>query len=165
MPQNEAYRMTSYEFPGYGAVIAGNFVEIGPSIRGFFASVQAYHWDPNTRHENFDTIEAAVAWAAETANTHRGEPNRKAQVDAWEIVDGCSIAARRLESGEYESDWRPMRVNCDAYPYLNDRQNFPTSEAALNEAREQARQWTRQDREHEETLLNIKAALEQAANN
>ena len=53
---------------------------------------------------------------------------------------GCSITARRLPSGDYESGWRPMRGGCDHYPYLNDRPTFPTAQETLNEAKKQAGQ-------------------------
>lgn len=162
MPTPEVYRMSSYEFPGMGAVINGNFVEISPFMGGFKAKVRAYHLDPSGQGEQFDTLEAAAEWAVATARTHQGEPNGLAGIESWEITEGCSVTARSLPSGEYESDWHPMRVNCDDYPYLNDQQTFPTTQEALDEARRQAAQWQQSEARQEAELAAIRAALEAA---
>ena len=53
----------------------------------------------------------------------------------------CSISAHRLPSGEYESSWFPMRVNCDHCPYMEAPQTFPAPVEALDEARRQANEW------------------------
>ena len=106
MPPRETYRIESRESSGYGAVIAGNFVEITPRLNRFRASVQAYNYDPNEQHKQSDTAEAA-AWAAAIARTHKGKPDDAFKpAERWEIMDGCSIAAHRLEYGGYESNRR-----------------------------------------------------------
>ena len=72
MPPRTTYRSANREFPGYGAVINGNFVEVGPFMGGFIASVQAYHLDPDEQRQRFDTLAEAVAWGAAIARTHQG---------------------------------------------------------------------------------------------
>lgn len=164
MPPREIYRLDNRESPGYGAVIAGNYVEISPRLNRFRASVQAYRFDPNEKHKQFDTPEAAAAWAAETARTHKGEPDDSFEpAEQWEIMDGCSIAAHRLEEGGYESHWGPMWVNSTAEGPYNDRpEAFPTIEEAMAHGRQQAGQWIQAQRDHQQRLQSIKTALEQA---
>ena len=71
-----------------------------------------------------------------------GRPSGRhaAEIEARKTMYGCSITARRLPSGDYESGWRPMRGGCAHHPYLNDRPNFPAAQETLNEAKKQAGQ-------------------------
>ena len=163
MPSSQVYRMSSYESPGYGAIIGGNFVDIAPGLRGYHVHVQAYHNDPNGQYRHLDTFDAAIDWAVETAKTHRGEPNQRVGIETWATVAECSITARRLPSGEYESGYFPMRINCDHYPYLDNPQTFPTMAEALADARKQAEEWLESERRQEAEMDRIRTALEAAA--
>ena len=55
-----------------------------------------------------------------------------------------------------------MRVNGDDYPYLNDRQTFPTVKEALDEAKRSSGQWLQSEARQEAELAVIRAALERA---
>ena len=164
MAKPEIYRNSSHMCPGYGAVINGNFVTIEPRPDGsFHASVMAWHLDHPTPRQKFPTLEQAVAWAAETAQNHRGSPNPRLGYDTWEIMDGCSLAPRRLESGMYRCNWRPMRVNCEHCPYLMIPEEFPTLDEAMAECRNQAQQWLDAERRQALSLAAVRAALEALA--
>ena len=148
---------------GFGAIIHGNFVTITIGFNKFYASVSAFKSDANYQHEAFDTAAEAAAWATKVAETHEGRAREisKSKIEHWELRDdGYSITINRTDSGEYGVDVFPMWVDSDHYPVLNDIEKFPTVEEALQFARQSADERERHRIRYEDTVQQIKTALE-----
>ena len=140
MAKPPIYRNSSNIYPGYTVVIHGKFVIIEPKPNGpCRAAVTAHHLDYNAQRAEFATAAGTAAWAAAAAQSHQGIPNPRIGVERRETPEDCSLTPCRLESGQCRSDRRPMRVNSDDRPCLNDPQGFPTIENAMAECRTQAR--------------------------
>ena len=77
MPPEKIYRHEDPEYPGYGAAVAGNYIEIVPHLNGYYASVQAYDRDTNFQGQAFDNPADAAAWAIATAQYHQGIRRRR----------------------------------------------------------------------------------------
>lgn len=165
MPPEKIYRHEDPEYPGYGAAVAGNYIEIVPHLNGYYASVQAYDRDTNFQGQAFDNPTDAADWAIAAAQNHQGSAAGAAVHPAvrWEIHDGCSISAIQCDDGRYEAGWQPLWVGDDRLrPYHNDNRQFDTIEAALEHARAQADQWNQMQQRRDNKILGIRTALEQA---
>ena len=164
MPPEKIYRHEDPEYPGYGAAVAGNYIEIVPHLNGYYASVQAYDRDTNFQGQAFDNPDDAAAWAISVAQNHKGSAAGAVVHPAvrWEIHDGCSISATQCDDGRYEAGWQSLWVGDDRLrPYRNDNRRFDTIEAALEHARAQADQWNQMQQQRDNKILGIKTALEQ----
>ncbi len=159
MAEIQIYPMVSGE--GYGAVVHGNFIRVSIGLDKFYASVLAFQSDDNHQFGVFDTPAEAVAWAVAVAETHEGQAREISRIEHWEIRDGgYSISINRTDSGEYGVDVFPMWVDSDHYPVMNDIEKFPTVEEALQFARQSADERERHRTRYEDTVQQIKTALE-----
>lgn len=147
---------------GYGIVINGNFASVtlfatsGEEL--YSAEVAAFATDAGAQSRTFRNLDEAAEWAIAAARTHEAQPNPSSGIVHWENRHGYALTVSRTEAGGYESGIFPMRQN-DGQPVLNDPQEFPTQEEALEYARERADQYQKSEERRLRLVRKIGDAL------
>lgn len=147
---------------GYGIVINGNFASVTlfatPGEELYSAEVSAFATDAGARSRTFRNLDEAAEWAIAAARTHEAKPNPNSGIVHWENRHGYALTVARTEAGGYESGIFPMWQD-DGQPVLNDPQEFPTPEEALEHARERADQYQRSEERRQRLVRKIGDAL------
>lgn len=147
---------------GYGIVINGNFASVTlfatPREELYSAEVAAFAADAGAQSRTFRNLDEATEWAIATARTHEAQPNPSSGIVRWENRHGYALTVSRTEAGGYESGVFPMWQD-DGQPALNDPQEFPTLEEALEHARERADRYQKSEESRQRLVRKIGDAL------
>ena len=147
---------------GHGVVVNGNFAAVtlfSTSDEELYrAVVSAFATDASAQSRNFRNLDEATEWAIAAARTHKAKPHPNSGIVHWENRHGYALTVSQNEAGGYESGIFPMWQD-DGQPILNNPQEFPTIEKALEHARASADQYQKSEERRQRRIRRISDGL------